>query len=136
MTPPPVIPFPVAIGDIETRGASYAPRIASSRIVLFTLREWSAAIEKFARCNRYVNHAPAYADDEYRKTAENGCLKIYIASLARFIFLSLLFNLNEIIVDFFTHFVHDKEDTVQLLFNAPIKLKLSIYLFLFKELSF
>ena len=50
---------PSADGDIEARGASYAPRIsiASSRIVLFTLRERSATIEKFAGCNRYVNHA-------------------------------------------------------------------------------
>jgi len=61
---------PSVDGDIEARGASYAPRIgiASSRIVLFTLRERFTAIEKFARRNRYVNYARAYARDEYEKT--------------------------------------------------------------------
>lgn len=72
-TPPPA-ESPSAGGDIEARGASYAPRIgiASSRIVLFTLRERFAAIEKFARRNRYVNHARGVrgAYDQYRKTAE------------------------------------------------------------------
>lgn len=110
MTPPPMIPFPVAIGDIEARGASYAPciGIASSRIVLFTLRERSAAIEKFARCNRYVNHARAYARDEYQKTAERKSFTLYL--LPDLSFLSP--NLSETILDSFTHFVFDKKEII------------------------
>lgn len=119
--PPPIIPFPVANGDIEARGASYAPRIGitSSRIVLFTLRERSVAIEKFARCNRYVNHARTYARDEYQKTADSvkpsHCISRSIhPSLFRLIRMKLLILSH-------TLFSIKRKLYSYISFNAPIK---------------